>query len=110
MGKYVIQKSSNGQYWWVLKAANGETILKSEMYNSKQASKGGIESSKINIADCDFNRLFSKIDQPYFTQRAANHQIIGTSQMYSSISARDGGIESVKKNASGATIEDLTEE
>lgn len=33
MGKYIICKASNGQYWWVLEASNGETLLTSETIN-----------------------------------------------------------------------------
>lgn len=35
MSKYIIRKTSNGQYWWVLKAPNGETLLTSETYTTK---------------------------------------------------------------------------
>jgi uncharacterized protein YegP (UPF0339 family) len=41
-------KSSNGQYFFVLKAGNGERIAQSEMYSSKSATLSGIESVKAN--------------------------------------------------------------
>jgi uncharacterized protein YegP (UPF0339 family) len=47
-GTSVVQKSSNGQYFFVLKAGNGERIAQSETYNSKAAALNGIESVKAN--------------------------------------------------------------
>jgi uncharacterized protein YegP (UPF0339 family) len=47
-GSFVLQKSSNGQYFFVLKAANGERIAQSETYSSKAAAMSGIESVKAN--------------------------------------------------------------
>lgn len=108
MAKYLIRKATNGQYWWVLKAGNGETLITSETYTTKQNCLSGVQSSKINVADSNFRRLTSRRNEPYFTQNAANYQVLGTSEMYSSTYARDAGIESVKRNAPTATIEDLT--
>ena len=44
-GKFVIKKSA-GQYYFVLKAGNGEIIATSERYTTKAAAKNGIESVK----------------------------------------------------------------
>ena len=108
MGKYVIQKTSSGQFRWNLKAANGQTLITSESYSSKQACKNGIASSQKNIAEDSFALLSSKKGDPYFNQLSRNKQILGTSQMYTSAAARDNGIASVQKNAPTASIEDLT--
>ena len=50
-GKFVLTKSKNGEYRFVLKAANGETIATSEGYSSKAAAKNGIDSVKRNAGD-----------------------------------------------------------
>jgi uncharacterized protein len=47
-GKFEIKKGSSGQYHFVLKAANGETIATSESYTTKAAAKNGIDSVKVN--------------------------------------------------------------
>ena len=47
-GKFVIRKSTNGQYFFLLKAGNGETVAQSEMYVSKSGAKNGIQSVKDN--------------------------------------------------------------
>jgi uncharacterized protein YegP (UPF0339 family) len=46
--KFVLKKNAKGQYHFVLKAANGETIAQSESYTSKSAAKNGIASVKRN--------------------------------------------------------------
>jgi uncharacterized protein YegP (UPF0339 family) len=50
-GKFVVSKTKNGQYVFVLKAGNGETIAQSETYKSKSAAMSGIDSVKKNAAD-----------------------------------------------------------
>lgn len=48
MGTFEIHKASNGwQYYFRLKAPNGEVIAVSEMYNSKAAALNGITSVKV---------------------------------------------------------------
>ena len=44
--KFVIKKAKNGQYYFNLKAGNGETILTSEMYKAKASANNGIQSVK----------------------------------------------------------------
>lgn len=106
--KYIIRKSINGQYYWVLKARNGETLIKSETYTTKQSCINGINSSKVSIADSNFERKMSINWKYYFNQRANNYQVLGTSEMYESAQGRDNGIEAVKREAPVAIIEDLT--
>ncbi|RIW11888.1 DUF1508 domain-containing protein [Algoriphagus lacus] len=108
MGNYVVTNTSNGQYRWVLISVNGEKLITSEAYVSKQSCLAGIASSKLSVADSNFRKLNSTRNEPYFNQIANNNQVLGTSEMYSSSFSRDMGIESVKKNAPNATIEDRT--
>jgi uncharacterized protein len=110
MGKFVITKRSNGEFQFVLKAGNGETVLTSEGYTVKVNCKNGIESVKTNSQDdSKYERKTSKNDKLYFTLHATNGQVIGMSEMYDSESGRSNGIDSVKNNAPGAFIEDETE-
>jgi len=106
MSKYLLSKSYNGQYWWVLKADNGQTLIKSEMYNYKLSCKTGIASSKSSIEDKNFKKYGSTYNSYYFNQIADNGQVLGTSEMYTTSSNRDAGIESVKACAQKALIEE----
>lgn len=67
MGYYVLKKANSTpalsmssalskftqQYYFVLKATNGEVIATSEMYNSKQAAENGIRSVQSNGVTTD---------------------------------------------------------
>ncbi|HTH53048.1 MAG TPA: YegP family protein [Edaphobacter sp.] len=106
---YELKTAANDQYRFNLKAGNGEIILTSESYTSKQAALGGIESIKTNSPhDEQYERKVSTSSQPYFLLKAKNHEIIGRSEMYTSEGGREKGIESVKKNGPVAATKDLT--
>lgn len=106
--KFVLKSSTSNQFYWVLTARNGEPILKSEMYASKQGAGVGIHSCRNNVAERNFDRKTASNGQFYFNQIAMNGEIIGTSEMYTSIAGRENGIQSVKTNAPVASLEDLT--
>jgi uncharacterized protein len=106
--KYIIRKSSNGQFYWVLNASNGQVLITSETYTTKESCKNGIASSKVSVTDSNFRRLTASNGQYYFTQNANNYQVLGTSETYVTAQGRDNGIEAVKKDAPKANVEDLT--
>ena len=109
-GKFHLKRSSDGQFRFVLKAGNGETILTSELYKAKSSALNGIESVKKNAHfDERYERKVDKAGHPRFNLKAMNHEIIGSSEGYNSEAARENGIESVKKNAPEAEIVDETE-
>ena len=109
MGKFTIRRSTDNQFYFVLKADNGEIILTSERYTTNQSCRIGIASVKTNAPyDSRYDRHMSSNGQYYFNLKAANGEIIGTSEMYTSAAGRDNGIESVKRNAPTASIEDLS--
>ena len=107
--KFVIKKASDGQFYFNLKAGNGETILTSERYRAKLAATNGIESVKKNaLFDERYERKIDKSGHPRFNLKAGNHEIIGSSESYSSEAARNHGIDTVKKAAPFAKVEDET--
>ena len=108
-GWYQLSKSKDGQYWFVLKAGNGETILTSERYKAKASAENGIASVRTNCgADERYVRKESSNGKLFFNLRAANHQVIGTSELYNSAAARDNGIAAVKTNGTSQTVKDNT--
>ncbi len=110
--KFEIFKSSvNQNYYFRLKATNGEIILGSEGYTTKANCKSSISSVKTNSpTDSNYDRLSANNGQYYFNLKSVhNGQVIGTSEMYISTQGRDNGIESVKRNAPTADVVDLTE-
>lgn len=107
MGKFVVKKSVKGDFYFNLKAGNGETILSSEMYTSRAACDNGIDSVKKNaLEDKRYERKISSNGKFFFNLKASNGQVIGNSELYESEKSRDNGIESVKKNAPEAKVEE----
>ena len=104
-GWYELKTNDKGQYVFVLKARNGEVILRSEHYKSRNAAMKGIVSVQNN---CTLEERYDRKDaadgRSYFNLKAGNHQIIGTSQMYKSVASRNAGIESVKTNGPSPVI------
>ena len=107
-GYFECKPASGGQFMFNLKAGNHEVILTSELYTTKAACSGGIESVRKNASvDTNFTRKIAKDGSHYFVLVAANHQIIGKSEMYSSAGAMEKGIASMKANAPSAIIKEL---
>ncbi|WP_395826609.1 YegP family protein [Collimonas sp.] len=104
---YVLRKSTDGQFYFVLRAPSGDVVLHSEMYVAKASAENGIASVQNNCTQDDrYSRNQASNGKFYFNLKAANHQVIGSSQMYSTTSARDAGIDAVKKNGPSTNIKD----
>lgn len=105
MSKFVITRAKSDEFYFVLKASNGKTILVSEMYTSLQScEKGAFAVAENSQYDEQFERLISKNGAFYFRLVARNGEVIGTSEMYVSEAGREGGIRSVRENAGIAKV------
>lgn len=101
-------KKSGEKFHFVLKAANGQVILSSQMYASKASAMNGIESVKTNSADDSlFERKTAANGKFHFNLKSTNGQIVGSSQMYASESGVANGIKSVKTNAPKASVKEI---
>ncbi|HID3974558.1 TPA: YegP family protein [Enterobacter cloacae] len=108
-GWFELNKSSDGQFRFVLKAGNGEIILTSELYTSKSATENGIASVRTNSPqDERYEKKTASNGKFHFNLKAGNHQVIGSSQLYATEQSRDKGIASVKTNGSTQTVKDNT--
>ena len=107
MGKFEIFCDKAGEHRFRLKAGNGQIILASEGYSSKDGCENGIASVKENSQN---EEMFEVKDTAnggcMFNLKAENGQVIGTSEVYNSPSACENGIESVMKNAPEAEVEE----
>lgn len=109
MGKFEIYKGKDAQFYFRLKAGNGEIIGGSEGYKLKSSAKKGIESVRKNaIHEKNYDLKETKNEKWRFNLKARNGQTILSSQMYSTESGAKGGISSVTNNAPNATIHDDT--
>lgn len=108
-GKFVVDKRSNGEFQFNLKAGNGLVILSSEGYSAKASCLNGVESVRKNSQDdARYERKTASNGKPFFNLTATNGQVIGSSQMYADEAGRDNGIASVKSNAANAELVDET--
>ncbi|MDP2228282.1 MAG: YegP family protein [Moraxellaceae bacterium] len=108
-GWFELSKSSDGQFRFVLKAGNAETILTSELYKAKGSAEAGIASVQANCTnEARYEKKTAANGKEFFNLKATNGQVIGSSQMYGSAASRDAGIESVKTNGTSTTIKDNT--
>ena len=105
MGKFEFKTAKNGQFFFNLKAGNGEIILSSEMYTTKAACNNGIASVKKNAPlEANYELKEAANGKFHFNLKAANHQVIGSSQMYATEAGAKNGIASVMKNAPEAEV------
>ena len=105
MGKFVIKQAKDGQFYFSLKATNGQVILSSEMYTTLKACENGIASVKKNAPEeARYDLKQSESGKFHFNLKAANHQVIGSSQMYQSEESAKNGIASVMNNAPEAEV------
>jgi uncharacterized protein YegP (UPF0339 family) len=103
----VFKSDANAQYYYRLRATNGEIVLNGEGYKTKQSCLEGIASVRVNAP---FDSRYDRKDETNnysFNLKAVNGEIIGRSESYTSSVARETGIAAVKKDAPGAPIEDL---
>lgn len=98
MGKFVIKPAKSGGYVFNLKAGNGEIIANSEVYNSLDACKNGVQSVKTNAPAAaledqtvegftteknpKFEMYTDKAGEFRFRLKAKNGQIIATGEGY----------------------------
>jgi uncharacterized protein YegP (UPF0339 family) len=107
--KFVLKQSGKGKFRFALKAPNGQVILTSETYASKDGAMNGIKSVRQNAGkDKNFEVRKGKSGQFYFVLKASNGEVIGQSDMYAAARSVFKGILSVKTNAGAARTEDLT--
>ena len=99
-GKFEVSLNSKNEYYFKLKASNGEIVLVSESYKNRQGCDNGIQSVRENaLLEENFDIRLSNDKKRYFVLKAKNGEIIGTSETYNTLSSVINGIESVKKNS-----------
>jgi len=119
VSKFVIRAVPSGLKF-DLRAANGQSILTSEVYTSEAACRKGIESVKKNapiaklenqteegwrqMTNPKFELYRDRAGTYRFRLKARNGEIIAISESYTGRAGCLNGIESVRKNAAEAQI------
>jgi uncharacterized protein len=103
--EFQVSTGKDEKFYFSLTAANGQVILTSQGYASKDGCMNGILSVKANSSNKKhFERKDSKNGSHYFVLKAMNSKIIGKSQMYTTNQSSENGIDSIKTNAKIATV------
>jgi len=103
--EFQVKAGKDDQFYFSLTAANGQVVISSQGYKSKDGCKTGIASVKKNATNKKhFDRIDSKDGKHYFVLKAANSKVIGKSQMYTTKDSMENGIESVKSNVKTAKV------
>ena len=94
--RFQVFKGLDGQYYFHLRAANGEIVLQSQGYTRKASAVAGIDSVRAHGASLSRFQVRDAVDgQAYFVLKAVNGQVIGMSEMYVSRSNAQRGAEAV---------------
>ena len=104
--RYTVFQGKNGKFYFNLKAANHEIILRSsDNYNSPKEATKVILWIKDNCQNpALFERKIAKNGEPYFVLKDNTGDTLGLSETYSSKQAMENGIESVQRNGITETI------
>ena len=103
--RFSISAGRNRKLYFNLTGPNGEVILASQGYESRQGARKGIASVRANSRDpARFVSKTSSNGKRYFGLKARNGQVIGQSQMYKSDRSCSKGIRSVRKYAGRAKL------
>ena len=113
---FELKQASNGDWFFSLKAGNGESIGTSELYASKSNAERGARTVRalVRLGNQDgadtkaaprrerFELFKGEDGKAYFRLRAANGEILLGSQGYTATSSAKNGIASVKENGADA--------
>ncbi len=109
MTEFVLSKNTNGQYYFRLRADNGQSLLVSEGYISKAGCMNAVNLAKVNAKDeSRYDKRTAPNGKYYFNLKATNGQIIGTSEIYETAAARDNAIKTVQSAVTDTLLNDET--
>ena len=103
-GNFEIVKTEQGKYYYVLKASNGQQILKGYQFGTEGKARDAIVRVRQQaVDDANFDQRHEN-EQFYFFLKDAEGKAIGRSENYTTEAAMKRGIESVKKTAPEAAV------
>jgi uncharacterized protein len=107
VARFQVFHGLDGQYYFHLRAENGQIVLRSEGYTRKASAIGGTSSVRTNGPTATRYEVRDAANgQAYFVLKAANGQVIGVSETYASRSNADRGAGEVTALLSGTAIID----
>ena len=96
---HIFRSEKDQRYYFHLKARNGEIVLSSQGYRSKQSAEKGIAAVKRRGKDeGNYETKESKSKKHFFTLKSGNGRIIGKSQLYEQAAGCKKTIQSIIKS------------
>lgn len=108
MGIFEITLTKYGEYQFQLIADNGQVILNSECYVTKENCLNSIASIRRNAKDDTKIKCRAISGKLYFELTGTNGQIIGNGLKYESLASLINAIEFVRSFSETALINDRT--
>jgi len=105
-GKYEVYQAGDG-FKYNLKASNGEVLVSSEVYTSRDGVIKAIEAIKRNVESGEIRVFADKHGNYKFKLTAGNHRVIAISAHYSTEKSAERASESFKKFALTADVVDV---
>ena len=102
---FVLKRSADKQFHFVLTAENGETILTSEIYTTKAGAQGGIQLVRDSSAKDELYERRQTADGGHaFSLKSAKGEPIGRSEAYPYLDAAERVVATVKRVARRAPV------
>ena len=95
--KFEVFAGADGDYYFRFVAANGEILLQSEGYATRQGADSGIDAVVASAPDTRNVEVLQAVDgQWYFTVKSANAEVVAVSEMYTSKPNAERGARTVR--------------
>ena len=103
---FLLCKSPDQEYSFVLRAENNEAVLTSRKYRTKAGAQGGIQSVRDNcMDDSRYEHRLAPDGSHFFILKTSNGEAIGQSKTYPYLDALDRAITTIKRIARRAAVE-----
>jgi uncharacterized protein len=105
--RFEIFEGADGQHYFHVIAKNGENMLRSEGYTSRQGAERGLEVVRdIGSKRANYEVREARDAQFYFVLKAGNNEIVGVSELYASKSNAERGFDRLARLVTNAKIAD----
>ncbi|MFI3261256.1 MAG: DUF1508 domain-containing protein [bacterium] len=109
-GKYeIFEVEGTDSFKYILKASNGQKLIESDLFASKENVKNAIEAIKRNIETGKYDITRDKNDMYQFKLTASNNRPIAVSANYVSKQNAEKALESFKRFAAGSVVVEIEE-
>ncbi len=103
-GRFDIQKTVQGRFYFILRSSNGQGILTGYFYASEDKVREAIAKVKGLVSDAANFDIRSGGQQWYFFLKSADGRAVAQSEHYTTEASMKKGIESVRRTAPEASV------